>query len=356
MNKTCILGLLTMAMILGAGTDVVGQRIKKKRKKDLATIKGRIVQNSDPDLRLPYSELNIRLLEQVDLPLPKTTNGYDDWEPLKQKKWVDAYEASAEGKKLIAKRQKLHDAAHNFDIKVEKNGKFIVYDVPPGRYGMHGRADKKIENKRYAFEVYGQIDVGKKVDELDLAPLMISTTRVLSRGEKTPRIELETFDGKSKLKNSHLRKKYVLMFFWSQSSLPSVEFLKVVQKAQSEIHKRPNFVFLSVSLDESRKEALEFVKDNRILGWHGYAGGWEHKTVREFGVSGLPSLYLLGDDGKVLMIHNEFLYAFGTGKKDLTQIVDDRIAGRDAPDVRVPTEKVSDNSTGPSKKNVSGTR
>ena len=356
MNKTYILGLLTMAMILGAGTDVVGQRIKNKRKRDLATIKGRIVQNADPDLRLPYNDLNIRLVEQVILPVAEPPEGYDDWELEKKKKWVDAYEASPEGKKFIAKRQKIHDAAHSFDIKVEKNGKFIVYDVPPGRYGMHGRADKKIENKRYAFEVFGQIDVEKKVDELDLGKMMISTTRLLSRGERTPVIELETFDGKAKLKNRHLKNKYVLMFFWAKASPPSAEFLKVVQSTQKEFAKRPNFELLSVNLDKSRKDALKFVKDNRIKGWHGYAGHWEHKTVTEFGVRAIPSLYLLGEDGKVLMINNEFMHAFGTGKEDLTKIVDDRIAGRDAPNVKVPTEKVSDSGAGSSPKSTSGTR
>ena len=134
MNKTYIMAPVVLAVILSAGTDVLGQRNKKEN--DLATIKGRLVQNEDPNLRLPYNDLNIRLLEQVRLPIPKTPSGFNTWSDEKRKKWVEDFEASPEGKKLMEDRKRLHDAANSFDIKVEKNGKFIVYDVPPGRYGI----------------------------------------------------------------------------------------------------------------------------------------------------------------------------------------------------------------------------
>lgn len=339
MNQKFFLAALIVAIVIGTGGDLFGQRKAKKKKNNAATVRGRIVQNIDPDLRLPYNDLNIRMVEQVKLPLPTTPKEYDGWEIEKKKKWVEAYEASEEGKKLIAERQRLNDNAHAFDVKIEKNGKFVVYDVPAGRYGMHGRADKKIENKKYAFEVYGQVDVEKEVDEMDLDRIMISATRLITRGEEVPEILLETFDGKAKLKNRHLKNKYVLVHFWAKGSPPSVEFLPVLQTMYGKIGKRPNFEMLSVNMDDDRKTALAYVKKNKIKGWHGYAGDWEHKTVTEFGVRAIPSIFLIAPDSKILMTNVEFLRAFNSGKEDLAQIIDDRIAGRDAPDVKVPTEK-----------------
>ena len=339
MNQKFFLAALALVIVFGASGDLLGQRRAKKKKNDAATVRGLIVQNIDPDLRLPYNDLNIRMVEQVRLPLPETPSGYDDWELEKQKKWVEAYEASEEGKKLIAERQRINDGAQSFDVKVEKNGKFVVYDVPPGRYGMHGRADKKIENKKYAFEVFGQIDVEKEVDELELGKIMISATRQISRGEDVPAIKLETFDGKAVLKNRHLRNKYVLVHFWAKASPPSVEFLPVIKTMYGKLGKRTDFELLSVNMDEDRKVGLEYVKKNRFKGWHGFAGDWEHKTVTEFGVRAIPSLFLIGPDSKILMTNNEFLQAFRSGKDDLAQIIEDRIAGRDTPEVKVPTEK-----------------
>ena len=303
MNKTYIMAPVVLAVILSAGTDVLGQRNKKEN--DLATIKGRLVQNEDPNLRLPYNELNIRLLEQVRLPVPKTPSGFNTWSDEKRKKWVEDFEASPEGKKLMEDRKRLHDAANSFDIKVEKNGKFIVYDVPSGRYGIRGRADKKIENKLYAFEVFGQIDVKEEVDEIDLNRMEISTTRLLSRGEKTPAIELESFDD-SKITNLQLKDKHVVVYFWSMANPPSAKFQDAVEKMYGQLAARADVEMLSINLDDDIEAAQKHVKDNLMKGLHGFAGDWEHKTVTEFGVRAIPALYLLGNDGSILMTNVEF--------------------------------------------------
>ena len=283
---------------------------QKKKENGFATIKGRIVQNEDPSLRLPYNDLNIRLVEHVESP---------------------PYQIPPEGpRNLLLKFLEEHGMPRSFDIKVQENGKFIVYDVPPGRYGISGRADMKIENKRYAFEVFR--DVEKKVDnKLDLGRVMISARRLLGRGEKTPEIEMETFDGKVKINNQVLKNKNVLMCFWSMSSPPSVDMLNFVEKTRREFKKRDDFVLLLVNLDENRKEALKFVQNNGIKGWHGYAGDWKHKAVTDFGVHSIPALYLLGDDGNVLMTNDELLEAYLTAKEEFTQMIDDRMAGREVP-------------------------
>ena len=111
---------------------------------------------------------------------------------------------------------------------------------------------------------------------------------------------------------------------------PILSSQDVVEKMESQLTERADIEMLSINLDDDIEAAQKHVKDNLMKGLHGFAGDWEHKTVTEFGVRAIPALYLLGNDGNILMTNVEFLQAFGAGKDDLTQIIDDRIAGRDA--------------------------
>ena len=123
---------------------------------------------------------------------------------------------------------------------------------------------------------------------------------------------------------------------------PILSSQDVVEKMESQLTERADIEMLSINLDDDIEAAQKHVKDNLMKGLHGFAGDWEHKTVTEFGVRAIPALYLLGNDGNILMTNVEFLQAFGAGKDDLTQIIDDRIAGRDALAAKCRTRRASD--------------
>ncbi len=296
-----------------------------------ATIKGRIAEPDDKQLQVSFDDLNVELLQQVQLAVPPLPSNWDQMKPEERQKWAAEFEASEAGQQLIKRRQELLDAAQHFEIKIEKDGNFVVYDVPPGRYGLRGRFDRKIGERTYAFEVFGQVDVKKEVDELLLDPIMIMATPLIRTGENTPEVSIEAFNGK-RLENVHLKGKYVLVNFWAEASPPSVELLPKIQEMYAKMRSSyNNFELLSINIDKDRKKALQFVVDHNIMGWHGYAGDWEHDTVTGFGVRAIPAMFLLGSDGKVLMTHSELMAALGAGNRDLSQIVDDRITGKDKP-------------------------
>ncbi len=184
------------------------------------------------------------------------------------------------------------DAAQHFEIKIENDGNFVVYDVPPGRYGLRGRFDRKIGERTYAFEVFGQVDVKKEVDELLLDPIMIMATPLIRTGENTPDVSVETFNGKRTLTNVYLKHRYVLVNFWAEASPPSVELLPKIQEMFAKLKSTySNFELLSMNIDKDRKTALQFVVDHNLKGWHGYAGDWEHDTVTGFGVRTFPHCF-----------------------------------------------------------------
>ena len=56
--------------------------------------------------------------------------------PEAQQAWAKSFEESEAGKTLLAEQDKLLSAANDFDVILEKDGKFVVYDVPPGIYRL----------------------------------------------------------------------------------------------------------------------------------------------------------------------------------------------------------------------------
>ena len=86
---------------------------------------------------------------------------------------------------------------------------------------------------------------------------------------------------------------------------------------------------------------MDFVIENKLKeGSHGFTDGVEHRTVFDYGVRSFPSFCLIGTDGKIMMSQFEIAQAMRI-KPNLETIVEDRIAGRDAP-TPAPAKKPDD--------------
>ena len=332
---------------------------KKNRDAEQATIKGRIVQHEKKDFQIDLNELQCMLNQQIQLPEPPVPK--EQWPEMTQQQrqdWVKNFEASEQGKAFIADRKKRIEAAERFEIQVEDNGSFTLYDVPPGLYGLRGGVEKKIGDKNYVFEVFGQIDVAKDVEEVLLDPMAIAVTRLAKPNEAIPTVNIKTFDEKATIDNKLLKSRNVLVSFWSLNSPPSVEFSKAVQQSFKDVTKQmasqtspsiaakdvaPNFQLLSICVDCDRKKALKHIVDNGLAGWHGYAKDWEHETVSEFGVRSIPALFLLGADGKIKMTPFDFQFAMRSADAKLSQIIIDVLNGKNVP-TRIATEPTNDQS------------
>ena len=60
-------------------------------------------------------------------------------------------------------------------------------------------------------------------------------------------------------------------------------------------------MIISLSLDKSLKEPREFLKKNELPWVQGYLGEWSRtKVPGEYGVQGIPALFLVNPEGKIL--------------------------------------------------------
>jgi peroxiredoxin len=99
---------------------------------------------------------------------------------------------------------------------------------------------------------------------------------------------------------SRLRGKVVIVYYWySWKGGPVGDFAKLKQLLDT--YGKQGLELVTISLDATAKEAAEFVQKTGAPGLHLFQeGGMESKYAVDYGVMMMPSLFLVGKDGKVV--------------------------------------------------------
>jgi peroxiredoxin len=97
-----------------------------------------------------------------------------------------------------------------------------------------------------------------------------------------------------------LRGKVVVVYYWaSYCQQCAGEFAKLKQLIANQGGK--GVALVCVSLDDARGDALQFLKGNAVPAVHLYqAGGLNSPLAMQYGIMGLPNLFLIGKDHKVV--------------------------------------------------------
>ncbi len=322
------------------------QQIRGKRPsrgQKLVVLSGRIDQSMNAEkFQVDFKTIKTTLNQQVQLARAPFPRDWDRYTAENKVKWIKAFEASPRGKAFLAKNKKLIDDAPAFNLRFNKQGEFIVYDVPPGVYGLQGRIDNEIKGVKHAFEVFAEIKISGQFDEVTLDPIPVVVTPILSSGMQAPKISVSTHNGKSKLGFENLQSKkgkpdpkYVFLNFWSTKDFVEKgkpDYQQTVQAAIKELNADGYKVgLLSICLDDNRQAAIKHIMKNQFKkGLHGFTSGWDHETVDRFGVRSTPSGWLLDKENNIIMSQHEF-YTITKLKDSLAKVIKDRIDGKDAP-------------------------
>ncbi len=137
-------------------------------------------------------------------------------------------------------------------------------------------------------------------------------SHVLVRGNKIEKISTRAIptdkrgdtviiDGTSKtLKLAVFKGRYVLLDFKATWCGPCVAELPHLKETCETFGKDVRFAMIGLNLDPEADAPKEFAANNKVKWTQGFLGDWSKASLPgEYGVDGIPALFLIGPDGKI---------------------------------------------------------
>ena len=341
-NRSLAIVFLFLLVACGSTADVVAQRgsAKKKDKKQLAVISGVIEIDSREDFQVSYEEINTKLRQEVMVDKLPTPPQWETMIEVDRKEWLSKFYASDKGKGFLKEQEQKIKNASVFDVKYNDKGNFVVYDVPPGTYGLQGRFDKEVDGITYGFEVFAKIEVDNEVDQVKLAPIPIEITPLFKPNQAAPPINVKTNDNKDITFDLKAYKDHYIFLNFLNSTDKAPGYQEQVQQMYKDLAKSHKVKLISIVLDEKKDQAIQWLIAKELKGGsYAFTKGWDHAVTSDYGVRSTPSGWLISPDKdrKILMSQHEF-FQMARVKATITAIVKDRIDGKDKPTLAKPPE------------------
>lgn len=114
--------------------------------------------------------------------------------------------------------------------------------------------------------------------------------------------EVSLLNGKKLSLPDGAKGKVLVVDFWAMWCPPCLVALPHMKQLYAK-YKPKGVEFLGISLDRanSRDKLAAFIKTNQIEWLHAYSGKyWDDPTARHYGIRGIPSVWVIGKDGRVV--------------------------------------------------------
>jgi peroxiredoxin len=235
--------------------------------------------------------------------------------PEQRQKWSKDFLSSDAGKKYIAARLAQEQTFRNYTAEVTADGKFHFEDVAPGSYQLYFSVmrnstptpgmiteDAQLAAGNAEFTV-SDIPGGYSDMPQTIADLKLNLIPHIDVGDTAPDFVAKTSEGKD-LKLSDFKGKYVLLDFFA-SNTPALDADKqALQSAVDTFGGNDRFTIIGVSLFGSADDTKAYTQK--------YGLSWTSGTLNDrsaaspmqtYAIQQLPSILLIGPDGKVIAKH-----------------------------------------------------
>jgi thiol-disulfide isomerase/thioredoxin len=195
----------------------------------------------------------------------------------------------------------------SYALQFAQDGSFRIEDVPGGKYQLtieaRERGGGRGQRRPPPITFHSQeVEVpdspgGRSDAPFDLGA--IETVPQLYRGAMAADFAVKTLDDKT-IRLSDFRGKFVLLDFWAAGSAPCAEQTPFLVETYAAFKDNPRFAMIGLNMDTNAAAPGDYTRTNH-LGWsQGLLGQGAHSDVPDrYGVERLPSIMLIGPDGRV---------------------------------------------------------
>jgi hypothetical protein len=204
------------------------------------------------------------------------------------------------------------DIPHSYPLQIGEDGKFRLEDVLPGTYTMNLSIVAISGNNNVGFNMNdvlasgrGEFTVaempgGRSDDVLTVPPITLTMVPRVNVGDVAPDFGARTPDGKD-IKLSDYKGKFILLNFFSDGLPADAAEIPALKTANAAFTGDDRFFMIAVDIGGSASELTKYAQASGI--------NWQTATLtvsrgnspmESFAIRQLPSIWLIGPDGKVV--------------------------------------------------------
>jgi peroxiredoxin len=263
------------------------------------TVVGRMELEAGLTNRFDWATGDVWLTPDVDVRqvvvLPSIPAEFDTFET--RAKWWRDWAGSD------ASRQRLDQLSRKRLIELHSDGSFVADLAEPGAYRIAGtwRTNRQPVAVLQAAVEIPAAGTNSGEAPFDLGKFTVQAAVKLRVGDVAPDFSVKTLDGKP-LNFSEYRGRYVLLDFWATWCGTCIAEMPNMKATYDAFGKNKRFALVSLSLDSEPTSPMKFAREQGISWTQGFLGEWysKDKVSENYGVFGIPAIFLIGPDGKVL--------------------------------------------------------